>query len=173
MTNDWIPLSDPDISIAELDAVSAVLQTPRLSNGPAVAAFEAEFAAYLGRQHAVAVASGTAGLLLCLRAYGIGPGRETANATSLSRGPRLDPIGETANATSLSRGARLDPVGEVIVSPYSWHQIAHAVALAGATPVFADIDYWSGTLAPEKVQAKITAQTRAIIAGNTNGHPAA
>jgi 4,5-DOPA dioxygenase extradiol len=37
---------------------------------------------------------------------------ETANATSLSRGPRLDPIGETANATSLSRGPRLDPIGD-------------------------------------------------------------
>jgi len=37
---------------------------------------------------------------------------ETADATSLSRGPRLDPIGETADATSLSRGPRLDPIGE-------------------------------------------------------------
>lgn len=133
----WIPLSDPDISMAELDAVSAVLKSPRLSNGPAVAAFEAEFADYLGRKHAVAVSSGTMGLLLCLRTYSIGPGHD------------------------------------VIVSPYAWHQIAHAVALTGATPVFADIDYWSGTLAPEKVQAKITAQTHAIVAGNTNGHPAA
>ena len=51
---------------------------------------------------------------------------ETANATSLSRGPRLDPIGETANATSYItgrtseasrasfslRGPRLDPIGD-------------------------------------------------------------
>jgi dTDP-4-amino-4,6-dideoxygalactose transaminase len=66
----------------------------------------------------------------------------------------------------------IGPGDEVIASPYSWHQIAHAVALAGATPVFADIDYWSGTLAPDKAEAKITPRTRAILAGNTNGHPA-
>ncbi len=85
----------------------------------------------------------------------------------------LDPGGETATAPSLARGPRLDPGGEVVVSPYSWHQIAHAVMLAGATPVFADIDYWSGTLAPDKVEARISSATQAIIATNVNGHPAA
>jgi len=136
MTENAIPLSDPDITMAEIDAVTAVLKAPRLSNGPAVAEFETEFAAYVGRKHAVAVSSGTLGMMLCLRAYDIGPGHE------------------------------------VIVSPYSWHQIAQAVALSGAAPVFADIDYWSGTLSPDKVEAKISAQTKAIVAGNTNGHPA-
>ena len=76
MSQSWIPLSDPDISISELDAVSAVLQSPRLSQGPAVEAFESAFAAYLGRKYAVAVSSGTMGLLLCLKANGIGPGDE-------------------------------------------------------------------------------------------------
>ncbi len=61
---------------------------------------------------------------------------------------------------------------EVIASPYSWHQIAHAIALAGAAPVFADMDYWSGTLASESATARVTPRTRAILAGNTNGHPA-
>jgi perosamine synthetase len=131
-----ILLSDPDISMAEIEAVTEALKSPCLSQGPAVAAFETAFAAYVGRKHAVAVSSGTMGMLLCLRAYAIGPG------------------------------------DEVIVSPYSWHQITQAVALSGAAPVFADIDYWSGTLAPEKAEAKIGARTRAVIAGNTNGHPA-
>ena len=40
-------------------------------------------------------------------------------------------------------------------------------------PVFADIDYWAGTLVVEKVEAKITEKTRAIVACNNNGHPAA
>ncbi len=61
---------------------------------------------------------------------------------------------------------------EVIASGHSWHQIARGISLAGAKPVFADIDYWSGTLAPGKAAEKITADTRAILAGNTNGHPA-
>jgi hypothetical protein len=38
--------------------------------------------------------------------------RESANAPSLARGPRLDPIGEAATAPSLARGPRLDPIGE-------------------------------------------------------------
>lgn len=136
MDQGWIPLSDPDISQLELDAVRDALTSPRLSQGPLVAEFETAFAAYTDRRHGVATASGTLGLLLALKAMGIGPG------------------------------------DEVIASPYSWHQIAHAIALAGATPVFADIEYWSGTLAPDKVVAKITPHTRAILAGNTNGHPA-
>jgi len=61
---------------------------------------------------------------------------------------------------------------EVVSSGHSWHQIARGVSLAGAKPVFADIDYWSGTLAPAKAAEKVTPATRAILAGNTNGHPA-
>ena len=39
---------------------------------------------------------------------------------------------------------------EVVTSGHSWHQIARGISLAGAKAVFADIDYWSGTLAPAK-----------------------
>ncbi len=132
----FIPLSDPDISEAELDAVDAVLRSSRLSSGPVVEAFEAAFAAYVGRRYAIAVPSGTIGLLMALKAYGIGPG------------------------------------DEVIASPYSFRETAHAISLVGARPVFADIDYWAGTLVAEKVTARITEQTRAIVACNNNGHPA-
>lgn len=61
---------------------------------------------------------------------------------------------------------------EVIASAHSWHQIARGISLAGTKPVFADVDYWSGTLAPGKAADKITDHTRAIMAGNNNGHPA-
>ncbi len=132
-----IPLSDPDITMAELDAVNNALESPRITSGPAVTAFEAAFAQYLGRKHAVSVASGSLGMLLALKAQGIGPGQE------------------------------------VIASAYSWRETAHAITLAGATPVFSDIDYWAGTIAPAKIEAHITPRTRAIIACNNNGHPAA
>ena len=66
----------------------------------------------------------------------------------------------------------IGPGQEVIASPFSWRETAHAIALAGATPVFADIDYWSGVLVPEKAEARITPRTRCIVAGNPNGHPA-
>lgn len=131
-----ILLSDPDISLAELEAVEEVLKSPRLSAGPKVEEFEAAFADYLGRKHAIAVGSATLGLTLALKAYGIGPG------------------------------------DEVIASAFGFRETVHGIALAGAAPIFADIDYWSGTLVPEKAAAGITAKTRAIVAGNTNGHPA-
>jgi perosamine synthetase len=60
----------------------------------------------------------------------------------------------------------------VIASPHSWREAAHAITLSGALPRFADIDYWAGTLAAHKAELRITPKTRAIIAGNTNGHPA-
>jgi dTDP-4-amino-4,6-dideoxygalactose transaminase len=131
-----IPLFDPDITTSELAAVDAVLRSPQLSHGPVAQAFEAAFAAYVGRKYAVSVPSGTLGLLLALVAYGIGPG------------------------------------DEVIASPYSYRETVQAISLAGATPVFADIDYWSGTISPTKAEARITEKTRAIVGSNTNGHPA-
>jgi perosamine synthetase len=71
-----IPLSAPDITEAEIAAVTAVLRTPHLSLGPELAAFESELAAYHGVGHAVAVSSGTAGLHLALLTLGIGEGDE-------------------------------------------------------------------------------------------------
>lgn len=71
-----IPLSSPDITDAEIEAVTAVLRTSRLSLGPQMEAFEEAMANYIGISHAVAVSSGTAGLHLCIRALGIGEGDE-------------------------------------------------------------------------------------------------
>ena len=71
-----IPLSAPDITQAEIDAVTAVLRTPYLSQGPELAAFEAALAAFHGVDHAVAVSSGTAGLHLALLTLGVGEGHE-------------------------------------------------------------------------------------------------
>ncbi len=71
-----IPLSAPDITQAEIDAVTAVLRTPQLSLGPELPAFESALAAYHGMPHAIAVSSGTAGLHIALLTLGIGPGHE-------------------------------------------------------------------------------------------------
>ena len=136
MDEETISLTDPDISGSELKLVEAVLCTPQLGQGRMVEAFESEFAAWLGRPHAVAVSSSTLAVWLCLAAW------------------------------------EIDSESEVVTSGHSWHQIARGISLAGARAVFADIDYWSGTLAPAKAAEKISGQTRAILAGNTNGHPA-
>jgi perosamine synthetase len=71
-----IPLSAPDITEAEIAAVTAVLRTPHLSLGPELAAFETSFAEYHDVPHAIAVSSGTAGLHMALLALDIGPGDE-------------------------------------------------------------------------------------------------
>ncbi len=69
-----LPMSSPDITQAERDAVSAVLQTPSLSMGPQIQAFERAFQEYSGCKHAVGVNSGTSGLHLCVRASGVEKG---------------------------------------------------------------------------------------------------
>lgn len=71
-----IPLSAPDVTAAEVEAVSAVLRTSQLSLGPKLEEFEQATARYIGTSHAVAVSSGTSGLHLCMRALGISPGDE-------------------------------------------------------------------------------------------------
>jgi len=71
-----IPLSSPDITQREIDAVIDVLHTPTLSIGPKVEEFERHCARVAGRRHAVAVSSGTAGLHCAMLAAGVGPGDE-------------------------------------------------------------------------------------------------
>jgi perosamine synthetase len=71
-----LPLSSPDITQAEIDAVAGVLRSGRLSHGPKQAEFEGAFAAYVSSAHAVAVSSGTAALHVAIRALGIGEGDE-------------------------------------------------------------------------------------------------
>jgi perosamine synthetase len=71
-----IPLSSPDITEAEIAAVTAVLRTPRLSFGEKLGEFEEQLARYVGCKHGVAVSSGTAGLHLALLAIGIKAGDE-------------------------------------------------------------------------------------------------
>ncbi len=70
------------------------------------------------------------------------------------------------------KAAEIGAQDEVISSAYSWRQSAHAIHWAEAKPVFADIDYWSQTIAVEKAQACVTPNSKAIIATNVNGHPA-
>lgn len=113
---------------------------------------------------------------LCSPALSDGPmieAFETTFADWVGRRYAIAVASGTLGTLAALRALAIGPGDEVIAPAYGWHQVAHAIALAGATPVFADIDYWSGCLAPEKAAAKIGARTRAILAGNANGHPAA
>jgi dTDP-4-amino-4,6-dideoxygalactose transaminase len=74
MANKQIPMSSPDLTELERQAVLDVLNTPVLSMGTQIKKFEQTFIDLTGAKHAIGVNSGTAGLHLCVRAAGIGPG---------------------------------------------------------------------------------------------------
>jgi dTDP-3-amino-3,4,6-trideoxy-alpha-D-glucose transaminase len=57
-------------------AIERVLASERYILGAEVEAFEREFAAYCGADHAVGVANGTEAITIALRAMGVGPGDE-------------------------------------------------------------------------------------------------
>ncbi len=99
------PLAAYRSGAGEIDAaVRRVLESGRYILGPEVAAFEREFAGYLGCAQAVGVASGTDALELALRAVGV------------TAGDRVLTVAHTATAT------------------------VAAIELAGARPVFVDIE---------------------------------
>lgn len=75
MSNE-IPLSRPDITEQEIDAVCTVLRSGRLSIGPVLEEFERRVARLTGNDYAVGCNSGTSGLHMAMTALGVGPGDE-------------------------------------------------------------------------------------------------
>jgi perosamine synthetase len=71
-----IPLAQPFLDEREVELVSEVLRSGRLSLGPVTQEFERRFAGRVDARFAAAISSGTAGLHLCVRNAEIGPGDE-------------------------------------------------------------------------------------------------
>jgi perosamine synthetase len=136
-----IPLSAPDITDAEIEAVVAVLRTSRLSLGPVMEEFEAAVANSVGLPHAVAVSSGTAGLHLCVRALGIGDGDEVivpsftfiaaANAIRYERATPvfvdIDPV--TLNIDPAKIEAAITPRTRALLVPHTFGRPAEMDAI--------------------------------------------
>ncbi|ABI62037.1 DegT/DnrJ/EryC1/StrS family aminotransferase [Granulibacter bethesdensis] len=81
-----VPQADPRAFYlayrAEIDAaISGVLASGSYILGEQVSAFENEFAIWLGRSHAIACGSATDGLVLALRALGVGAGCSVATVS--------------------------------------------------------------------------------------------
>lgn len=66
----------------------------------------------------------------------------------------------------------IGPGDEVIVPSFTFAATANAVAMTGATPVFADISADTFCLDPERVAEAITPRTRAVMPVHLFGHPA-
>jgi len=76
MSKDFIPVARPHLGQEEVSAAGRAILSGWVTQGPEVAAFEGEFAAYVDAPHACAVSSGTTALHLALLAVGVRPGDE-------------------------------------------------------------------------------------------------
>ena len=119
-----IPMSSPDLTEAEISAVSAVLRTRYLSIGPQLEAFERAVSSYLGAAYAVGVNSGTSGLHLAVIAAGVG------------------------EAGIVSQDGNLDLV---ITTPFSFVASANCILYQRAVPIFVDVDPATGNVNPAQV----------------------
>lgn len=74
--DEQIQIAKPQLDQAEISAVSNVIDSGWIMQGPEVTRLEKEFAQYTGAKHACALSSGTAALHLALLAVGVEPGDE-------------------------------------------------------------------------------------------------
>lgn len=100
MTSEQLPVADPRAQFlaheeAIRSAVNRVLESGRYILGNEVAAFEEEFAAYLGAGYCVGVASGTDAVALALRSVGVSEGDEviTVSHTAVATVAAIEQIG--------------------------------------------------------------------------------
>lgn len=61
------------------------------------------------------------------------------------------------NSLNLKKG------DEIIVSPLTWISSINTIILAGAKPIFADVDINTGLMNPDKIKQKINKKTKAVI----------
>ena len=140
-----LPYGRQSLDDADIQAVVEVLKSDWLTTGPKIGEFEERFAAWIGARHAVSFSSGTAALHGAAFAAGLGSG------------------------------------DEAITTPMTFCATANCVLYQGATPAFADVSPDTLNLDPEEVFRKLSSRassrtscrTRAIIAVDYAGHPAA
>ena len=80
-------------------------------------------------------------------------------------------LGVTSGTTALytaMAALEIGPGDEVILPAYTWYSDYDAIVLAGALPVFVEIDE-SFNINPKEIEAKITPRTKAIIAVHLQG----
>jgi 8-amino-3,8-dideoxy-alpha-D-manno-octulosonate transaminase len=76
----------------------------------------------------------------------------------------------TAALQTAMAALEVGPGDEVILPAWTWHSCFSAVVLAGALPVFAEIDE-SFNIDPDDIEHRITPQTKVIMAVHLQGSP--
>jgi len=76
-----LPIAKPSLGDAEVAAAARAIRSGWVTQGPEVAAFEREFAAFVGAPHACALSSGTTALHVALLAVGVQPGDEVVTVS--------------------------------------------------------------------------------------------
>lgn len=107
-----IPIAKPFINRSEADAASRAVLSGWISQGPQVAAFEAEFANFVGAAHACAVSNCTTALHLALLGVGVSPGDEviTVSHSFIATANTIRQCGATPVFVDIERdGYNIDP----------------------------------------------------------------
>jgi len=135
MRNEFLPFSRPCLSAEDADSVREVLASGWVTTGPKAALFEDRFREAVGAGGAVALASGTAGLHLALKALDVGPG------------------------------------DDVVTPSMTWVSAVNLIVLAGARPVFADVERDSLMVSAETLEGCLSDRTKAIVPVHFAGAP--
>jgi perosamine synthetase len=114
---------------------------------------------------------------------------EVLRSPSLSLGPKLEEFEQafgryigTKRAVAVNSGTSglflcllalgIQPGDEVITTPFTFIATATSVMMAGARPVFVDIDPITLNIDPDKIESAITEKTKAILPVEIFGNPA-
>jgi perosamine synthetase len=135
-----IPVFEPAISEADIEAVVAALRRGEISGsfGESIAGFEAEFAAYVGCRHGVAVTSGTTALHLAVAALDLPAGAEVLVSASTNIATALacyhnDCVAVAVDSEEVTWNLDLDRI-ESLITPATRaiipvHLFGHPVAM--------------------------------------------
>jgi UDP-N-acetyl-3-dehydro-alpha-D-glucosamine 3-aminotranferase len=97
---------------------------------------------------------------------------ETELAGYLGVGHVVGVANGTDAITIALRALGMGPGDEVVVPSFTFYASAEAIATAGATPVFCDVDPSTRNVTPDTVRAALTPRARAVVAVDLFGSPA-
>lgn len=135
------PLAMSSWGVEEVAAIQEVIESGMYTMGPRVAAFEREFAEFVGSRYAVMVNSGSSANLLAVAAM------------------------------SCREERPLQKGDEVVVPAVSWSTTYAPLAQYGLRVKFVDIDPLTLNMCTHALERAITARTRAVFAVNLLGNP--